>query len=149
MNSFLMSQKKFLSKLVRLLKSTTPHNFTVLFFALVGCHFRLVINHFRGFSMVIAYGPTDTGKYTSLKIALALLPAGCILFQRIHRYYDGTFSTFMLPICNRRLKYGVLYSCWDQCALHCSSEFHVYILWCNAQRSHRCIWQSKFSYLMT
>ncbi len=77
-------------------------------------------------------GPLIQGNIRLLKLLWHYYPRAAFYSRGstayIHRYYDGTFSTFMLPICNRRLKYGVLYSCWDQCAwsvLHCSSEFHV------------------------
>ncbi len=38
----------------------------------MGCHFRKIVDLFGGFSVLVAFGPTETGKSTSLRAALSL-----------------------------------------------------------------------------
>ncbi len=83
-----------LHKLMGLLRSATRHNFfsalLVVGGALAGTHFRKIIDHFGGFSILIAFGPTETGKSTSIRAALSIL--GC---QRAGFYSKGT-SAYMM-----------------------------------------------------
>lgn len=65
-----------LKKLLKCLKKTMRHNFLssllVVGGSIMGCHFRRVVDLFGGFSILMAFGPTETGKSTSLRAALSL-----------------------------------------------------------------------------
>lgn len=67
---------KCLSKLITFLRTTMRHNFLssllVVGGSIMGCHFRRIVDLFGGFSVLVAHGPTETGKSTSIRAALSL-----------------------------------------------------------------------------
>ena len=65
-----------LGEMVTLVQATMKHNtmsaLLVVGGAVMSCHYQQIVETFGGFPVVLACGPTETGKSTSLKVGLSL-----------------------------------------------------------------------------
>ena len=95
-----------LNNMVNLLEKTMKHNFIsallVIGGAVMSCHYRQIVDSKGGFPIVIACGPTETGKSTSLKVGLSLTGG------HKHAFYSkGTNAYFLERAALSCLPYGI------------------------------------------
>ena len=85
---------KCLKEMVDLLGKTMKHNamsaLLLVGGAVMSCHYRQIVETFGGFPIVLACGPTETGKSTSLKVGLSLTGG-----QKRPFYAKGTNAYFL------------------------------------------------------
>ena len=101
-----------LCNLVTLLESACKHNFTsallLLGGAIMSCHYAKIVSQFGGFPIVLAIGPTETGKSTSIKAGLSLFGMAKGSF-----YVEGSNAYFMERSALSCLPYGIDEACSD------------------------------------
>ena len=92
--------------LVNLLEQNCKHNFIsallVLGGAVMSCHYQTIVQQFGGFPIVLAVGPTETGKSTAIKAALSLFG-----MTKAGFYVDGSNAYFMERSALSCLPYGI------------------------------------------
>ena len=98
--------EKVLGEMVQLVEDTTKHNFMsallVIGGTIMSCHYRQIIDTFGGFPIVIACGPTETGKSTSLRLGLSLTGG-----QKRAFYSKGKNAYFLERSALSCLPYGI------------------------------------------
>ncbi len=95
-----------LKEMVRLVMETMKHNATrallLIGGAIMSCHYRQIVELFGGFPIVLACGPTETGKSTSLKVGL------CLTGGQKHAFYSkGTTAYFLERSALSCLPFGI------------------------------------------
>ena len=92
------------------MKVLLKHNFysslIVIAGALMSVHYRTIISMYGGFPIVLAEGPTETGKSTAMKAALSLVGMAKTGF-----YVEGTNGYFMERSAMSSLPYGIDEAC--------------------------------------
>ena len=101
-----LSNGSILHDMVQLVEKTMKHN-TMSALLLVGgavmsCHYRQIVHNFAGFPVVVACGPTETGKSTSLKVGLSLTGG-----QKHAFYSKGTNAYFLERAALSCLPFGI------------------------------------------
>lgn len=84
--------------MVTLVETTMKHNalsaLLLIGGAIMSCHYRQIVDTFGGFPIVLACGPTETGKSTSLKVGLSLTGG-----QKQEQLFLVYHSVLMIPTC--------------------------------------------------
>ena len=95
-----------LHEMVTLVETTMKHNalsaLLLIGGAIMSCHYRQIVDTFGGFPIVLACGPTETGKSTSLKVGLSLTGG-----QKHAFYAKGTNAYFLERAALSCLPFGI------------------------------------------
>ena len=101
-----LSSQPLLKEMVKLVENTMKHNtmsaLLVVGGAIMSCHYRQIVDNLGGFPIVVACGPTETGKSTSLKVGLSLTGG-----QKNAFYSKGTKAYFLERAALSCLPFGI------------------------------------------